>query len=329
MAHPSSALSTLRPELSTFEELDLEMQRRGYVATEIMPSFQVGKASGTFSVIALKSLLANADADTKRTSTGGYNRGDYSFEERSFQTKENGWEEPVDSREKNMYSSFFDLEQVAALRAWEHVLNSLERRVIQAAVTDTVTAGQTTAAGAVWTNTSSATPIVDVNSASEAVWLRTGLWPDTLVLTRRAFRALRLTDDVINAVQAAGAGESAEQKKVTAAMLAEVFDVEKVVVADAIKNTANRGQAVSIGSVFPENQALLCKSASSNDFKEPCLGRTFHWGGDGSVVGGDQLMGVVERYREESSRKDIVRVRHETDEFILYPEMAQVVTGIR
>jgi hypothetical protein len=112
----------LRPELSTFEELDREMQLRGYVGTRIMPAFQVGVAAGTFSVIALKSLLANADASTKRTSTGGYNRGDYKWEPRAYQTQENGWEEPVDEREAAMYANFYDYEEIAAYRAWEHVL---------------------------------------------------------------------------------------------------------------------------------------------------------------------------------------------------------------
>ena len=124
MANPVSRLRTLRPELSTFEQIDTEMNARGYVGTRLMPAFPVGVAGGTFSVITLKSLLANANADTKRTSTGGYNRGDYDFEDRSYLTKENGWEEPIDEREMNMYANFFDLETVATGRAWEHVLNS-------------------------------------------------------------------------------------------------------------------------------------------------------------------------------------------------------------
>lgn len=328
MPAPTSQLRTLRPELSTFEELNSEMQRRGYVGTRILPAFPVSVASGTFSVIELKSLLAQANADTRRTSNGGYARGDYTFEERAYITKENGWEEPVDQRELAMYRNFFDLEAVAAARAWEHVLNSLERRIIAAAVTATVTASRTTAAGTAWGTFASSTPINNVFAAQEAVWLRTGLWPKTLTMSRRSFRKLRRSAQVIAALEGQGAGVAATQKGISREMLAEVLDVEEIVVADAIRNTALKGQAAVIDSVFPEDQVLVSVSAQSNDFKEPCLGRTFYWGGDGSQIGEEGLIGVVERYEEPQTRKEIVRVRHETAEFILYGEAAQVITGV-
>jgi len=330
MANPTSQLRTLRPELSSFEELNGEMQQRGYVGTRILPAFPVGTSSGTFGVIKLKSLLASANADTKRTSTGGYNRGDYEFEDRAFITKENGWEEPIDQRELNMYASFFDLEAVASQRAWEHVLNSLERRIIAATVGATVTAGYTTgASGAAWTNFSSSNPITDVFAAQEAIWSRTGLWARTMTVSRRSFRNLRRNAAIIAALQGQGAGVAATQKGISIDMLCEVLDLDEIVVADSIKNTANIGQAVAIESVFPETQALVSVAAKTNDFKEPCLGRTFHWGGDGSQMGDGNLIGVVERYEEPQTRKDILRVRHETAEFILYGEAAQVITGIR
>jgi hypothetical protein len=329
MAGPSAKLVSLRPELATFEQLDMEMNRRGYVGLQILPAFNVSVAAGTFGVVTLKSLLANASYDTKRTSTGGYNRGNFTFEDRSYQTKENGWEEPIDERENNMYASVLDQEMMASLRAWEHVLNSLEVRTINASLGGTVTSGFTTAATAVWTNPVTARPIDDVFAALEAIWARTGVWADTLSMSRRAFRALRRTDQIRSEVKADGAGAQADQRKITPAMVAEILDVNQIIIADAIKNTANLGQAASIASVFPENQVLLSVTAKTNDFKEPCLGRTFHWGGDGSIIQGEGMVGVVEQYEEPQTRKRIIRVRHETSEFILYPQMGQAITGVR
>lgn len=329
MASPSSALRTLRPDLSTFEELSLEMQKRGYVGTRILPAFPVNSAGGTFGVIKLASLLAAANIDTKRTSNGGYNRGNYEFEDRVFATKENGWEEPVDERERNMYANFFDMESIASNRAWEHVLNNLERRIIAATVGATVTAGYTTAATALWTNPATGVPITDINAAQEAVWARTGMWPRTVTMSRRAFRAARLTTQIKDAIRSEGAGESTLQTRVTRQLMAQALDVDEVIVADSVRNTANAGQAVVLDSVFPEQQVLVSVAATSNDFKEPCLGRLFHWAGDGSQIGEDGMIGVAETYEEPQTRKTIVRVRHETAEFILYGQMAQVITGVR
>jgi hypothetical protein len=151
-----------------------------------------------------------------------------------------------------------------------------------------------------------------------------------MALSRRNFKLLRRNAKVKDEIRSSGAGRSTEQLNVTEKMIKEVLDLDKIIVADAIQNDSNVGQAVAaISSVFPEDQVLLARTAETNDFKEPCIGRLFHWGGDGSQIQGDRLIGVVERYEEPQTRNDIVRARHETDEFMLYPEMAEILTGVR
>ncbi|HBE69854.1 MAG TPA: hypothetical protein DDW52_17040, partial [Planctomycetaceae bacterium] len=120
-----------------------------------------------------------------------------------------------------------------------------------------------------------------------------------------------------------------EQANVTAEMLQEVLDLDKIVVADAIKNTNNIAKPASIASLFPEDQVFIGRTASSGDFKDPCIGRLFHWGGDGSRIQGEKLIGVVEQYEEPQTRKQIIRVRHETDPHLLYIEMGELLTGVR
>lgn len=327
MANPVSQLRTLRPDLSTFEQLDREMQLRGYIGTRILPAYNVSAAYGTFGVITLKSLLANANANTKRTSTGGYNRGDYEFEDRSYQTKENGWEEPIDERESNLYANYFDMEQMATHRAWEHVLASLENRIQNAVLAATIAAGRTAGVTASWRDYVDADPITDVANAQEAIWARTGVWPTTMAISRRLWRHLRRSERLKDELRSEGAGRSTEQKRITLEMVADVLDLEEIIIANGIKNTANPAGNATIASSFPDDQVLLTKTAKTQDFKEPCIGRTFHWGGDGSQLGDGQMIGVVEQYEEPQTRKQIVRARHETAEFILYGEMAQVLTG--
>lgn len=330
MAVPTSSQATLRPDLATFMQLDLEMQRRGYVATRLMAPFEVPNAFGPFKLIKLKSLLAQANADTKRSAKGGFNQGEYEFDEASYSTKEYGWKEPIDDTERAMYANFLDMEEVAAMRAWEVLLNGLEARVIAKAIDATVTASRSAAATAVWTNHASAVPMDDVQAARRAVWLRTGRRPNTVCMAYEDFEDCRRCAQVTDAIAAKGSGDRIKPQDINAAMLAQVFDVEQVVVADAIKNTANIGQTASISSLWPEGKVFLGVTSNSIDFKSPCFGRIMHWGGAGSRISANESMiGTVDQYRDEDMLSDVIRVRHQTDENVLYAEMAQVITGVR
>lgn len=327
---------TLRPDLAMFTHLDPEMQRRGYVATSILPPFEVQRSAGTFGMIELKSLLANKDADTKRAPRGGYNEGDYEVKDRSYQTEQHGWKERLDDREQAMYADYFngsslEAEMIAAMRAWEHVLHNLDKRVIEKAITN-LPSGQKAEAAAKWDVIATADPAADIEAACMAVWNRTGAMPDTLTLSLEAYRKLRNCKTILDRISSQGAGDRTLPTDVNLEKLAEVFDLRQVVVAGAIGNAANRAKDAVIETVFPKTVALVHKAAETNDFAEPCLGRIFHWGGDGSskigIPGERAAIGVVEIYRNEDVRSDFVRVRHETDEFILYPEMGQLITAV-
>lgn len=322
--------STLRPDLATFQQLDLELNRRGLVVARMMTPFEVPAASGPFKKIKLASLLAALGADTTRGPKGDYNEGEYEFEEDSYKTVEHGWEEPIDDAEANMYRNFLQMEEVAAMRAWEVLLTRLEARGLAVAIDATVSASRNANATAVWTNYASAVPMDDVKAARRAVWLRTGRRPNVVAMAYETFEDCRRCAQVTDAIASKGAGSSIKPSDINAAMLAQVFDVEEVVVADSVKNSANVNATSTIASVFPEDKVWLGVRSSSNDYRDPCFGRILHWGGDGSVINeSESVIGVVETYRWEKTRGDRLRVRHQTQEKALYPEMAQVITTVR
>ena len=80
-----------------------------------------------------------------------------------------------------------------------------------------------------------------------------------------------------------------------------------------------RRAAVSRSSAVPHQ----AKAATSGDFREACLGRTFHWSEDGSSENG-----TVETYRDETVRSNIVRVRMDVDEQVILPTAGYLLTGI-
>lgn len=318
MASPSSSLATLRPDISgSFTEFDLEQNINGFVWDQLMPVFDVASASGTFGIIPIEQLLQSRD--TLRAPGSGYNRGKFTFTTGSYATREHGAEEPVDDNEAAMFREYFDAEVIAALRARHAVLANAEARVINALLANANTANATVK----WDLPATAKPIDNVEVAVNAIYDRTGVWPDTIGMSRKTFRLLRNVDQIRDRIESTGAGSPTKATDITVQMLAAVFDIPKIVIAGSSRNTANAGQPAALGQIWDQTKVIVCKTAGGNDFREPCIGRTFHWSADGSSVSG-----TVESYRDETVRGDIVRVRHQVEEKILYPEMGQIIAAV-
>jgi hypothetical protein len=321
MASPTSSLATLRPDLAeSFEAIDIEAEKAGYIGMQVFPVIDVASQAGNFGKIPLDQLLQNRD--TKRAPGSGYARGNFTFTPASYATEEHGAEEPVDEREARMYAEYFDAELISTRRAMHAVLKNAEQRIADAVFNTTTWTGASlyTDITTPWTTVATATPLVDVDAAVNKVYDNSGLWPNALIINRKVFRTLRNVREIIERIESSGAGSSSLAENITARMLATAFDLDYVIVAGGSKNTADEGQTAAVGQLWSSSYAMVCKIAVSNDFREPCIGRTFHWGGDGSDV-----EGIIETYREEQSRSDIVRFRHDVDEVLLYKEAGHLL----
>ncbi|MEM1224606.1 MAG: hypothetical protein AAGJ40_02855 [Planctomycetota bacterium] len=323
MPNPTSSLATQRPDLAeSFMEFDLEADAAGMIAGRVFPVVEVQSQAGNFGKIPLEQLLQQRE--TKRAPGAGYSRGNFTFTDAKYACDEHGAEEPVDDREAKMYADYFDAELISTQRAYSAVLRNAEQRVADAVFNTTTWTGSalTTAAGTAWSNASS-TPLADVEAAVQKIYDNSGLWANSLVVNKKVFRNLRNCDEVIDRINSAGAGSPSKASDVTVKMLSEVFDLPNIIVAGTSKNGANEGQSATPTQIWSSEYAMVCCVATSGDFREPCVGRTFHWGEDGSSVGG-----TIETYRDETKRSDIVRVRHDVDEVLLYPEAGHLLSNI-
>lgn len=325
MPSPSGSLATQRPDLATFLEFDLESERAGYIATQVLPVMNVASQAGTFGKIPLEQLLQQRS--TLRAPGSGYARGNWTFETTTYATVEHGAEEPIDDRESRMYADYFDAEQVSTMRAFSSVLRNAEQRAADLVFNSTTWTGGglTTVVTNEWdaNHTANAVPITDVEAAVAKVYDGSGLWPNALIINRKVFRNLRNLDQIIERINSEGAGNASKPSDITAEMLARVFDLDYVIVAGTSRNSAKEGQAATPVQIWDSEYAMVCKIATSNDMREPCIGRTFHWAEDGSSIGGS-----VESYRDETVRGDVVRVRHDVDEFVLYPQAGHLLSNV-
>jgi hypothetical protein len=311
----------LRPDLaSSFESFDLAAEKEGFIARKVFPTVEVASQAGTFGRIPLAQLLQQRD--TRRAPGSGYARGNFTFETGTYSCKEHGAEEPIDDREAKMYAEYFDSETISAARAYNAVLRNAEARVASAVFNTTTWTGAalTTSVATSWATVATAVPLTNVEAAVQRVYDNSGLWCNAMIINRRVFRNLRNTTQVIDRIASSGAGDRTLASDITVQQLAQAFDLDYIIVAGGSQNTATEGQPGVAAQIWGNGFAMICKVATGSDFREPCIGRTFHWSEDGSGVDG-----AFETYRDETVRANVVRVRQDVDEVVLYPQAGHLL----
>lgn len=322
MPVPSTTLSTLQTQLEPFLEFALAQAADQFIASQVFPVTRVAKASGVLGVIPLEEMLRNHATGLRAPGTG-YGRSSATFTSTSYTCAEYGFEELVDDAQAALYSDYIKAGELAMMRAAYELMSAYEARVASLVFnTSTYTGALDTAvANGQWTSSSS-TPITDVETAVQAFYSQSGLWPNTLIMNRQVYRQLRLNPQVVAAINGAGAGDRAASRDVTLEQLQAVFDIPKILVAGGSKNTAGHAAAASISQIWGKH-VMVCRTASSEDMSEPCIGRSFHWTEDGGPHSG-----LLEIYRQEDVRSDVVRVRHWSAEKLLYTEMGHLIPNV-
>lgn len=322
MASPSVALTTLARELGMYFEGRLQDLRVGYIGDLVFPVMNVQLPAATFKKLPIEEILT-VNPDLRRSPATGYWRSSFQFTEDSYMTYDRGAEQPIDDDESAMYADFMDVARVATDRLAHMITEERERRIAATVMDTAVFTGATESAlGAGQWDVANSTPVDDILAASQKMFTNSGIYPNTLIISRPVYRVLRTHAQVVAQITSSGAGDQARTRDVSTAQLAAVFDVDRVLVGGGATNTAGAIGGLTISNVWP-NHALLCQVATTNDIQEPCLGRQFHWGRSGSQSGGR-----LQVYRDESIRSDIVRVREYTGEKLIHAEMGMMIKTV-
>ncbi len=134
-------------------------------------------------------------------------------------------------------------------------------------------------------NDANSDPINDIDKMQTVVQELTGYKPNTLVLGAWVYKILKNHPDFLERIKYSQKGI------VTLDLLAALFDVDRVLVASAVKNTAAKG-ATEANEFILGKHALLCYSAPRPALKTPSAGYTFAWTG---LLGGNAYGGRVLR----------------------------------
>ena len=149
-------------------------------------------------------------------------------------------------------------------------------------------------------------PIAAVEAQKATIMAAVQVLPNTLVLPYDVYAKVRMHAKVIERIAYGSLGAVNED------LLAQIFDVERVLVPRAFKNTAKPGQNPSMSYVWGKS-ALLCHIPRRPALKQLALAYSFAWTGAAGSVGGHR----VELWREERRKADVIRVQRYYDQKVI------------
>jgi hypothetical protein len=164
--------------------------------------------------------------------------------------------------------------------------------------TSTYNAGLTTTLSGTsqWNDYVNSNPIADMRTAIKAIHAQIFLEPNLAIIPYQVMTVLEDHPDFIERIK------YSERGIVTPEIIASIVGIERVVVPGVGYNsTGNPGQAASLSYLWGKNVILAYVPAAAG-LKTPAFGYEFTWGYGGGMPQ------IVERWREQQRKADIIRV---------------------
>lgn len=131
-----------------------------------------------------------------------------------------------------------------------------------------------------WSDYTDGDPIGNIKTAKRYIQARTGKKPNTLVIGPEVEDALLDHPDIVDKMKYV----AIPTPRATRIMLAQMFDVERVLVGESVAATSVEGQTITTGFQWGK-KALLCYSAPRPSLMLPSAGYTFSWNVFGNAFG--------------------------------------------
>ena len=305
--------STLRRDLSVVaQEYDAELAAQTFIADRVAPRLPVAVQAAEYPVWIRENFVK--EDDVNRNNDGSYNRIDGGLGTLTFSCDEHGLEASLDDRKRKMYASFIDFETTMTRSLRHRILKARERRV--ASMVINASTYSAASASVNWDTAATGVPLTDIATGIAAIQLKTGIPGSmmSLVLSKADFDNCVSTTQVINKLQYTYGGGGGDNKGIIPhlirpAQLAAICGIKEVHVGMGGYDTTEEGITPSMSAIWTAGYAMLAVLGTPGGGLDTFgAWHTFDWTADSSD------MPVVERYRDETRRADIVRVRDDADE---------------
>ena len=170
-------------------------------------------------------------------------------------------------------------------------------------------------------NVANSNPIQDIRTGKRVVLESTNKLPNKLALQRYVFDALMDHPDIIGRIDHGQTGGPAIANR---RILADLFELEEVLVMDAIQNTAKEGQTAA-HSFIGGKGALLAYVAPAPGIMTASAGYTFAWTG---LMGSNAFGGRILKFPMVHLRSDRVEMDMSFDQKLVAADLGYFFSSI-
>jgi hypothetical protein len=284
-----------------------------YVADKVFPIVNVQHQSDLYYKFNKDDFLR--DEAQRRAPASESAGGGYTFTTGTYNCVVEAFHKDIDDQLRSNADSVFQLDRAATEFVTQKLLIRRERRWISSFFTTGVWGTDHTPTN-LW-DTSSSTPKQDVSAGRMAIQLTSGFKPNTLVMGPQVFEALTYNTDIMNQFK------YTSSDSIDTAMMARYFNIDRVLVLDAVYSSQVEGGASAISFMAGKN-ALLCYSAPSPGVMQPTAGYTFAWTGYTGAVGGWRM----KKFRMEPIASDRVEGEMAYDFQVIAPELGYFMPSL-
>lgn len=220
-----------------------------HIADDVLPPLPVGKQEFKYLLHNLGEKFSILDTAVGRTSRP--NQVDFNATEETESTVNHGLDAPVPNDDIDNADGNYDPVLRATEGTTELLLVNKEKRVADMVHNpdNYPTGNKKTLTGTGQWSDASSSPIDEITNAADSLIIR----PNVMVIGRTAFSVLVRHPQIVKAYHGNEGGAGIVPRK----FLAELFELEDVLVGESWLNTAKKGQTVTKARVWGKHAALL------------------------------------------------------------------------
>lgn len=218
---------------------------------------------------------------------------------------------PVDDSERANADNPFDPDSAATAAALDAILLDRENRIATTATTAASFSAshKTTLAGANQWSDATSNPKGDVQTATNAIRQDVGKLPNMALFPFAVAQKVSLVTKVLDAIKYSQLGVA------TIDLVARYLELPRIVVASAVKNTANEGQTATMTDVWGKF-AVIAYVEPSAGLWGMTFGKTFQW-----------TEFSVRRWRDEGARTDFFEPTASWDEKLVAADAGYLISA--